>query len=221
MKLILVAFFTGGTTAKPQKDDNFVIDGQEVEPACFHICSDSQSKVDAAKQWISDLISKEQQTNQFKDKAILSLSPADQQRIIDIQNTTGVNIRIEYKKPDAMLTIEGLSKDVLKATNEIHEMLRRVRDEEHFKKNVDLAGTVVDWQYQQQGLQFSSFDPESNYHLEDAFEKKLPHVSITVQGQDYKVTMPNGPATNASGNTLNIRRVDKLTGIVQVIIGNL
>ncbi|XP_029936580.1 poly(ADP-ribose) polymerase family member 14-related sequence 1 isoform X2 [Myripristis murdjan] len=205
------AFFTGGTTGKPQKDENFVIDGQEVEPACFHICSDSQPKVDAAKQWIGDLISKEQQTNHFKDKAILSLSPADQQRIIDIQNTTGVNIKIEYKKPDAMLTIEGLSKDVLKATNEIHEMLKRVRDEEHFKKNVDLAGTLVDWQYQQQGLQFNSFDPESNYHLEDAFEKKLPHVSITVQGQDYKVTMPNGPAVNASGNTLNIRRVDKLT----------
>ncbi|AWP12806.1 putative poly [Scophthalmus maximus] len=195
----------------PQKGGDFLIKAVEGSPACFHICGDSQPNVAAAKQWINNLITKDQKTNQISDPAIHNLSVADHQRIVDIQKTMGVSIRIESKNAQASLTTEGFSKDVLDATNEIHGMLKRVRDEEDLKKSMELAGTVADWQYQNPGLRFQSFDPMINYQLEQALDSKLPNVKVTLQGHVYTVTMPSGPATDSKGGTLQIKRIDKLT----------
>lgn len=203
------ALFTGGAE-KPQEKGDFVNEPVKVEPACFHICGDSQAKVDLAKQWIDDLISKEQFSISIPENAILSFSDADHQQIVDIQKTMSVSIRIESKKAQASLTIEGLSKDVLQAHKVINDMVRKVRDEEDLQKKIDLASTVADWQYKQQGSQFQSFYPKTNYELEKARENKLKSVKVTIKGQDYTVTMPGGPATDAQGQVLEIKRIDKL-----------
>ncbi|XP_070693875.1 poly(ADP-ribose) polymerase family member 14-related sequence 1 [Pempheris klunzingeri] len=204
------SFFVGASADKAQKEGDFVIEALKVEPACFHICGESQAKVNSAKQWISDLLSKEQNSICIADYAILSFTDADHQRLVAIQKTMNVSIRIESKDSQASVKVEGLSKDVLKATNEIHDMLRSTRDKEDLRKKVELAGTVADWQYLQQGLQFQSFDSMANFELEQALGNKLPSVKVTVQGQNYTVTMPNGPATDSQGRTLEIKRIDKL-----------
>lgn len=213
MDFVLSALFVGGSADKPQKDGDFVIEALKVDPACFHICGESQAKVNGAKQWINDLVSKELNVICIPDNAILSFSDADHQRLVDIQKTRNVSIKTESKKAQASVTVEGLSKDVLKATTEIYDMLRKARDEEDLRKKMELAGTVADWQYMKQGLQFQSFDSKTNFELEQALEKKLPNVKVTVQGQSYTVTMPSGPATDNQGRTLEIKRIDKLKGI--------
>ncbi|XP_023278825.1 poly [ADP-ribose] polymerase 14-like [Seriola lalandi dorsalis] len=204
------SFFISDTASKSQKEGDFVIEPLKIDPACFHICGDSQTQVDSAKQWINNLITKEQDTNLISEYAILNLSDADHQRIDVMQKTMGVRIRTESKKAKASITIEGMSKDVLKATKEIQDMLVKARDEEELKKKVELAGTVADWQYQQQGLQFQSFDSMTNFNLEQALENKKTHIKVTVQGQDYTITIPSGPATDSQGRTLQIKRIDKL-----------
>ncbi|KAK6311314.1 hypothetical protein J4Q44_G00169780 [Coregonus suidteri] len=209
------SLFTWRKADISQKDEDFVIEGQEVHPAFFHICGGSQARVDQAKHWLEDLILKEQVSNSITDDAILNLSDSDRKRIHDMQTTMRVSVRIEYNssREEATLTIEGLSKDVLNAVNEIQEMLRKARDKETFNRNVEVASNIVEWQYQQQqqqpGGQYQSFDPISNFHLEQALERKVPHVEVSVQGQMYKVTLPDGPATDTHGNSLKIRRIDK------------
>ncbi len=185
-----------------------------MEPACFHICGESQARVDSAKQWINDLITREHHSISIRDQAILRFSDADQQRIVDLQKAMSVSIRTESKKGQASMTIEGLSKNVLKATDAIHDMLRKVRDEQDLEKKVMLAGKVADWQYKQQGAQFQSLDPKTNFELEQALDEELPSVKVTIQGQTYTVTMPSGPATDAQGRTVEIKRIDKLKGIL-------
>lgn len=217
MEFVPSAFFIGGSADKPQKEGDFVIEALELDPAYFHICGKSQTGLDSAKQWIDDLISKELNSSCISDNSILSFSDADHRRIADIQKTLSVSIRTVSKNAQASITIEGLSKDVLKASNEIHEMLRKARDEDDLKKKVELAGTVADWQYLQQGLQFQSFDAMTNFELEQALEKKLPNVKVTVQGQDYTVTMPSGPATDKQGRTLEIKRIDRLKGTLSYL----
>lgn len=204
------SLFVVETAITPPQGGDFVIEPLKVDPGCFHICGDTQAKVDSAKQWINDLIAKEQHSSSIPDNAILSFSDADYKRIVDIQKTMGVSIRTESKQAQASITIEGLSKDVLKASSEIYKMLKETRNAEELKKRVELAGTVADWQYQQQGLQFQSFDAKTNFELEEAWEKKQANIKVTVQGQDYTVTMPNGPATDSQGRTLQIKRIDKL-----------
>ncbi|XP_029981171.1 protein mono-ADP-ribosyltransferase PARP14-like isoform X2 [Sphaeramia orbicularis] len=207
---VFKSWFSSGSSVKPQKQGDFVIEGVKVDPACFHICGGSQNKVDLTKQRISDWISKELSSTVIKDDAILRFSDANQKLIEDIQKKMGVSVRIESKNGQVSLIIEGLSKDVVEASNKIHEMLRSVRDEEDMNKKMEIASTVAEWQYQQQGLQFQSFDLKTNYELEQALEKNQPSVKVTVQGHDYTVTMPSGPATDKKGQTLQIKRIDKL-----------
>ncbi|KAM9347764.1 protein mono-ADP-ribosyltransferase PARP14-like [Symphorus nematophorus] len=206
----LKSLFVG--SAEKKKEEDFVIETVKVDPACFHICGESQTKVDKAKKWINDLVSSEQENYSISDSAILSLSEADLKRIVDIQKTLGVSIWTDDKKTEPTITIEGLSTDVLKASREITEMVRKTKDEEELRRKVDLAGRVAEWQYQQQGSQFQSFNPATNYELEEALERNLPKIKVKIQGKDYTVHMPGGPATDSQGRTLEIKRIDKVKG---------
>ncbi|KAJ7990064.1 hypothetical protein DPEC_G00310970 [Dallia pectoralis] len=207
------SLFTLGKADKSLKDEDFIIECQEVDPAFFHICGKSQDVVDQAKHWIEDLIMKEQVSNSIIDNALLNLSVSDRQRIDSMQTTMGVGVTMEYSslKQEAKLTIEGLSKDVLNAVNDIQELLRKARDKEAFDKNVELNGNMVEWQYElQPGRQYQSFDQITNFLLEQALENNQPHAEVSVQGQMYKVGLPNGPATSTNGNSLKIKRINKL-----------
>ncbi|XP_034416748.1 poly(ADP-ribose) polymerase family member 14-related sequence 1 isoform X2 [Cyclopterus lumpus] len=205
-------FITSATSGgKPQRQGDFVIEALKVDPAAFHICGKSQAQVDLAKQRLSNMITLEQHSLCIPDNSILSFSDGNHQRIVDIQKTMDLTIRTESKNAQASLTIDGLSKDVLKASNEIHAMLRSARDKEELQKKAEqAAGTVADWQYQQQGLQFQRFDLLANFQLEQALENKQASVKVRVLGQDYTVAMPKGPATNNQGLILQIKRIDKL-----------
>lgn len=195
---------------RPEKED-YIIKSVKVEPLCFHVCGKSQAGVDSAKKTINKLVSDGIITNTIPVSHMSSLSPADRQRITDIQTTLSVKIMTESKQGTESLTIEGLSKEVLQATNEIQELLRKVREEEHLMVKVELAGKVAAWQYLQ-GTVFQNFDSRTNYKLEEAHVNNLPSVTISIQGQSYTVQMPSGPATDGQGNSLQIRRADK--GIV-------
>lgn len=119
-----------------------------------------------------------------------------------------MKIIAEKVNDKASLTIEGLGNDVLKASNEIQVILKRVREEEYLKEKAELAEKVVIWQYQE-GTVFQNFDSINNCKLEEACKRNVPSVDITIQGQLYTVQMPSGPATDSKGNSLQIRRVDK------------
>ncbi|XP_028289542.1 poly(ADP-ribose) polymerase family member 14-related sequence 1 [Parambassis ranga] len=208
----LKSLFVSDTTDKPQKGGDFVTKPLKVDPACFHICGDAQANVDSAKQWITDLISREQDKNIFQEAAILSLSDADYQCIVDIQKKLGVSIGIESKLANPTITIEGITKDVLKASKDIEKLLRKTRELEEMKKKVELTGTMAEWQYQSHGLQFQSFDAMANFQLEEALDNNKKTVIVTVQGQDYTIPMPSGPGVDSQGRVLKIRRIDKLRG---------
>ncbi|XP_031730886.1 poly(ADP-ribose) polymerase family member 14-related sequence 1 isoform X2 [Anarrhichthys ocellatus] len=203
-------FVRGPSGDKPQREGDFVIEALKVDPASFHICGESQARVDLAKQQLDQLITQEQNSLCIPDNSILGFSDADHQRIVDIQKTMDVTIRTESKNAQASLTIDGLSKDVLRASHEIHAMLRSARDKDELKRRAEQSATVADWQYQQPGLQFMSFDLMANFKLEQALENKLASVKVTVLSHDYTVTMPKGPATDNQGQVLQIQRIDKL-----------
>ncbi|KAM3607106.1 uncharacterized protein V6R79_001842 [Siganus canaliculatus] len=212
------SFFTGssGTSAtvdKKKKKGDFVIHAKKVDPASFHICGESKVKTDEAKKWIHDLISKEQTSTHFSDSAILKFSDADEQRIADIQKTLGVSITVESKSNQPSLAIAGISKDVVEASKEITEMLSKIRKEQELRRDVEKASSEADWQYLLPGSQFQSFDDMTNYQLEQAFTSNQTTVNITLQGQDYTVTMPKGPATDSQGSSIELKRIDKLKDV--------
>lgn len=212
MFVSVIAIFYYKSADDPQKKEDVIIETVKPKPACFHICGESQAKVDAAKKRIDALISDDITTTSIVDNYILNFSAADCQQIVDIQNNLGVSIRTDNQNSQVSIVIEGLTKDVLKAHTEITKMLSRVRDEQEILKKLELVNAVADWQYQSPGLQFQSFDPMTNYQLEQALENGKATVNVTVKGQVYTVTMPKGPATDGKGNILQIKRINKLKG---------
>ncbi|XP_069010893.1 poly(ADP-ribose) polymerase family member 14-related sequence 1 isoform X2 [Embiotoca jacksoni] len=204
------SFFVGDSTDKPQKKSDFSIVPQKVDPTCFHICGDTQANVISAMQNIQKLISQEQNSVSINDNFILSLSDADHQCIADIQKTMDVAIGIESKLNQGSITIEGLHKDVLEASREINKILSMARDKDELKNKVEQAGLMADWQYQQQGVAFQSVDPLTNFQLEEALKNGDLKVTVKIQGQDYTVNMPSGPATDSQGSVLQIKRINRL-----------
>lgn len=197
---------------------DFVIDGVEVDPVFFSICGPSQAEVDQTKLFLEDIITKEQVFQSITDTQILSLTDKDQKRIQDLQSTIDVTIRLEYKANKASdetpgkatLIVQGLSRDVLKATQEIQEMLKLAKENEILKKEMDFVSDLVDWQYEQGG-QYKNFDERTNLELEKALGRQAADTTINFQGQTYQVKLPEGPAVNnAGGSQMNIRRIDKL-----------
>ncbi|KAM8855349.1 poly(ADP-ribose) polymerase family member 14-related sequence 1 [Spinachia spinachia] len=203
------SLITGTSVNKPREVD-FVIEGLKAEPISFHICGKSQASVDLAKQRLNVLMTQDQDSLRIDDNSIFSFSNEDQQRIVDIQKTMSVTIKTENKNGMASLTINGLSKDVLKASHETHKMLKSTREKDELIENAQKAGEVVEWQYQLHGFEFQSFDLMVNYKLEEALRNKQTSEKVSVQGKDYTVAMPKGPATDNQGQTLQIKRIDKL-----------
>lgn len=206
----LKSLFVSASPEKTQKTGDFVIEALKPAPVCFHICGQSNININAAKQKIDKILSKEHHSNSIKDEVILSLSDEDHQRLVDIQKKLGVGIRVESKNGEACISVEGLTKDVLDASNKIHEMLKMARHEEDLNQKAALVSTVVEWQYQCQGQDFQGFDMKANYELEQALEKKLNQVKVSVNGQEFTVKLPNGPASGKNGQSLKVQRINKM-----------
>ncbi|KAL2081153.1 hypothetical protein ACEWY4_023006 [Coilia grayii] len=215
----LKSFFTGAQDKddKPKKSQDVVIECKVLDPAVFHICGESRDSVDKVKQWIDKLITQEQFTDTISDSMLLSLASADVRNIQDLQEKHDVKITLHPKSQgtmgsdDASLTIEGLSRDVLVASREVQTILRKCRETESIKRQAELTSNLVEWQYQVQG-QYQPFDAQTNFTLEQAKESRRRHIEVTIQGQLYKVTLPDGPAVDIGGNQIKIRRIDKLGG---------
>ncbi|XP_043104773.1 poly(ADP-ribose) polymerase family member 14-related sequence 1 [Puntigrus tetrazona] len=214
------SFFTGSweKEIKQHGGKDFVIEGIQVDPVYFSICGPSQAEVDKTKRFLEDTINDEQVFQPITDTAILTLSDKDQQRIQDLQSSIDVTITLEYKAHkgsdetpgQATLIVQGLSRDVLKATQEIQDMLKTAKEKETLQKEMDYTSELVDWQYEQGG-QYKSFDQHTNLELEKALARQATDIKISFQGQTYKVTLPEGPAVSTSGgNQMNIKRIDKL-----------
>ncbi|XP_057191412.1 poly(ADP-ribose) polymerase family member 14-related sequence 1 isoform X2 [Triplophysa rosa] len=214
------SFFTGTweKEIKQHGGKDIVIEGIKVDPACFSICGPTPTAVDKTKEFLEEMISQDQAFQKITDTAILSFSDKDQQRIQDMQSTLGVSIRLEYKVQkdsesspgEATLIVEGLTRDVLIAFQEIQDMLKSAKDEQILKKDIEHASELVEWQYEQGG-QYKSFDQRMNFELEKTLDRGAADVKISFQGQDYQIKLPEGPAISTTGgNQMNIRRIDKL-----------
>ncbi|XP_061595022.1 protein mono-ADP-ribosyltransferase PARP14-like [Cololabis saira] len=197
---------TGCLVQVVDEDGDSVYDWASVK---VHICGGTQAEVDSAKKRITDLISKLKTSALITDSSISHMSWEDNQQLFDIQKKFWVVIRSEIMNGQPSIHIEGIQNDVFEVKCMVYDMLKKVR--EGMKRNMVLAGRVVDWQYEQGG-QFRSFDAMANFQLEQACDESKPSITIKVQGQDYTVVLPNGPATDSQGNCRKIRRNDKLKG---------
>lgn len=202
------AIFAGGAD-KPKKVENHVIKTLNADPACFHICGESQAKVNLAKKKLQDLIKARYHSLDIPDNAIHSLSKEDCQSIAAIQRSLGISISTKNIQEQMVLVICGHRPQVFEASTDINAILRKAKE----KRDAELAGLMAAWQYQSHGSKFKNFSPETTYKLEQALKNRDSQVKVTIEGKQYTVQMPQGPATDNQGGTLEINRIDFTEGL--------
>lgn len=197
---------------EPKKVEKLVIETLNADPACFHICGQSQVKLNLAKKKLQDLINDQYHSLDILDNAIQSLSIEDCQHISDIQRSLGISLSTKNIQEQLVLVVSGHKPDVYKASSEINAILRNAKE----KRDAELGGLMTAWQYQSHGFRFKNFNPETNYKLEQAWKNLDSYVEVTIKGKQYTVRMPQEPATDNQGRTLEVNRVDLTKGILLV-----
>ncbi|XP_048839122.1 protein mono-ADP-ribosyltransferase PARP14-like [Brienomyrus brachyistius] len=185
----------GGTSVRPDVEEDFTIVGEEFVPAIFHFCGESHEEVSKAKNYVQDLIMKEQMEHTIKDSCISLFTQEDCGKLLDLQKKLTVSIHLEKRGADSIIQLEGLSRDVLTANDSIKEMMRKVESLDRRKREAALVGAMVEWQHDASGT-FVPFDPFTNLALEQAFDSHSAKVKININNLEYMADLTSKEAVS-------------------------
>lgn len=201
-------FSSGGTEEERSADEEFVMVGEEFEPAVFQICGQISQDVSRAKECITSFIMKEQFSTQIQDPLINSFTQEEAKELQDLQRELNVSIRLDRRSPEPIIQLEGLTRDVFKVESRIRDMIRRTERKETTKQEAFVFSTLVEWQYVDHNNQITPFDPYANMTLEKAFKAKNMTVKIKIGKDEYEADLI-GKVASRMGKDIELKRVDQ------------
>ncbi|XP_077305871.1 protein mono-ADP-ribosyltransferase PARP14-like isoform X2 [Lithobates pipiens] len=179
---------------------------ENIEPAIFQLCAESQGAVDKTKAWLLDLIMKEQYKNIITDDWIQEFDEKEREALFQLQKTHQVTLIIDL--PNFTVKILGLSRDVLEVSNKIQDMIKNVRDKKTREREAELCGNLVEWGYLN-GSNFTPFDKMTNMELEKAKNENRQSIPMNINGAKYTVIVELLSARDPRGNTVKLQRNSK------------
>ncbi|CDQ59137.1 unnamed protein product [Oncorhynchus mykiss] len=183
----VTTYFMGPSDERSARE-NFVMAGEEFAPTVFQLCAESPQAVSRARDWIENLIVKEQTEKTIKNPYISQLSQGDVEKLQAMQRELTVRIRLERKGPDSLIRLEGLSRDVLTADSLIRDMVLDQERAENRRQAAFLVSSLVEWQYKDHSGTMVSFDMLTNYILEEAVIDNSK-VTIKINNEDYEANV--------------------------------
>jgi len=167
-------FFLGGSSESPSNEE-FVMVGEEIEPAVFQLCGETQEDLNEARDMI--------------------FTKEDVEILNGMQREFTIKVQLEKKGQDSVVTLEGLTRDVHSAESRIRDMIRKVERNENRRREAFIISSVVQWQYQENGHSIKNFDTLINYDLEKAFQNRQPSVKIKINNDEYDADLVRKRAT--------------------------
>ncbi|XP_062392889.1 protein mono-ADP-ribosyltransferase PARP14 isoform X2 [Sardina pilchardus] len=210
VKDAFVGFFSPGQSEEQvHADEEFVMVGEEFEPAIFQLCGETSQEVSRAKDCVTSFIMKEQASTQIKDPLINRFTQEDTKELQDLQRELTVSIRREHRSEESVIYLEGLTRDVFKVEGRIRDMIRRAERKETTKREAFMISTLVEWQYLDRSNQLVSFDMYANRTLEQAFQTKTRTVKIKIGRDEYEADVSGRKASKPGRNDVELKRVDR------------
>ncbi|XP_073490601.1 protein mono-ADP-ribosyltransferase PARP14-like [Aquarana catesbeiana] len=179
---------------------------ENIEPVSFQLCAESQRAVDKTKDWLRDLIMKEQYENIITEDWIQEFDEKEREALFQLQKTYQVSLIIDL--PNFTVKVLGLSRDVLEVSNKIQDMIKNVRDKKTREREAELCSNLVEWGYHS-GSNFTPFDKMTNMELEKAKTEDRQSIHININGAKYTVIVELLSARDPRGNTLKLQRNSK------------
>ncbi len=167
--------------------------GEEIEPAVFQLCGETQEDLSEAKDMISSLILREHVTIPIHDPAINHFTSKDAETLNVMQRELTVSVWLEKKGQDSVITLEGLTRDVHTAESRIQYMIRKVERKE--KREAVFISSMVQCLYQENRHSATNFEMLTNYELEQANYKRQPTVRMKINNDEYEADVVRKMAT--------------------------
>ncbi|XP_045545974.1 protein mono-ADP-ribosyltransferase PARP14 isoform X2 [Salmo salar] len=197
IKDTMTTYFMGPSDERSARE-NFVMEGEEFAPTVFQLCAESPQAVSHARDWVKNLIVKEQTEKTIKNMYISQLSQGDVEKLQAMQRELTVRICLEKKGPDSLIRLAGLSRDVLTADGLIRDMVLDKERAEYRRQAAFLVSSLVEWQYQDYSGTMVSFDMFTNYNLEEAVRDNSK-VTIKINNEDYEANVAHKRAAKIGG----------------------
>ncbi|CAM4730206.1 unnamed protein product [Leuciscus chuanchicus] len=203
----VISPFLGGESSESPSNEEFVMVGEEIEPAVFQLCGETPEDLKEARDMINSLIVREHLTIPIRDPAIAHFTKEDVEMLNSMQREFTVSVQLEKKGQDSVVTLEGLTRDVHSAESRIRDMIRKVERNENRRREGFMFSSVVKWQYQENGRSITNFDALTNYDLEKAFQNQQPSVRIKINNDEYDADLIRKEARSGRMR-IELNRVD-------------
>ncbi|XP_044525985.1 protein mono-ADP-ribosyltransferase PARP14-like [Gracilinanus agilis] len=191
-----------GLSSQSAKKQGHFLENIE-KSATFQVCGKSKANVKDTISWIKNLILMEQNTYVSSDESILDFGENEYSEMNMLQKK--LPIQIDIKSGGSQIEVSGPSKDVLKTSQKIEEMIKRIRTRKDEAYKAELLSQIIQWHYNDNGV-FKPFDKITNRHLEDAKEEKKNSIDVEIEGEIYTVDFSTNQATNRKGHSLPVDR---------------
>ncbi|XP_007443322.3 poly [ADP-ribose] polymerase 14, partial [Python bivittatus] len=202
------AFLTGRKS--PAKKKRCIVLEKKIERTSFEICGEHRKNVEDAVAWLKKLIFHEQTENCIVDDLIDMFDDAEIKKMNDLQKRLQIAFQLDKLQSPPVLLVSGIPRDVLTASTEIQNLLKKLKADQEKKSKAELAKVLVEWQYCTKGNVFVAFDMLSNLDLEDAKISKKKHIQVQIQGQNFIADLDRMCVVDSQGKSIQINRVGKV-----------
>ncbi|XP_012874869.1 PREDICTED: poly [ADP-ribose] polymerase 14-like [Dipodomys ordii] len=200
-----IVSFLGFSRPAPKTQHPLVLE-KKTEVTTFRVCGKDASSVDNTISWMKKLIEEEQCLHTSEDECIKDFGVKEVQKLNGLQRNLNINISLDQTRP--LIKILGLSRDVMKARDEIEEMIKSFRLAKEKESHAESISEFIQWQYEDNST-FHNFDKITNLQLEHARIAKDKNIVVKISNQNYTVNLSTGTCTGPNGQSLMVQRLTK------------
>ncbi|XP_036059922.1 protein mono-ADP-ribosyltransferase PARP14 [Onychomys torridus] len=197
----IASFFGLSKQATPKQKTLFL--EKKTETTVFQVCGADAGSVESTIAWIQNLITQEQLSYTSNDECIRDFDEEEYKRLNELQKRLNIVIDLDQKKP--LMKVEGISRDVVKARDEIEDLIKSIRLVKEKESQADYVLEFVEWQYIANSVTYS-FDKIANMQLEEAQKAKQKSVVVKINNQDFTVNLSTNTATGHQGQSVTVQR---------------
>ena len=192
---------SANTSANTQETDSRKID--------LLLYAGCKKDLQGALKAVSELMKENCKQKVIEHEAIKRLTQEHMHRIHTLELRYSVEVTVE--KQVERIVLDGQSEDILQVVGEIHEILHEVKENEHERSHAEVLSKDVQWKYIKKG-KFEDYESEANAKIELAYQQKKSYVSITCDGEEYKIRFDAMTEEDEEGYTTKVRRIDLRKG---------
>jgi hypothetical protein len=206
-KIIKTFFLRQRNTGKKGKKD-YVEDSE----MSLHVYSGSPSNLKSAVRAINDIMNEKSVLQKIEKEVISCLDGAQMNEVYSLEQRFDCEINIEQQ--NCLITVAGLSEDILQASTVIHDILHKIVEAKHERTKAESIAKDVQWQYET-GDVFTSYTVEANAKIETAFVNKEQSVTFVENGEEFTIDFDNMieiSSTEGVSSHTNVKRKDLRLG---------